>query len=879
MQGTLEKTAEGARLVASENRLADWKNWGPYVSERAWGTLREHYSRTGSAWSSFPFTDAHRRVFRWNEDGIAGFCNRLQNLCHTVAFWNGRDEILKERFFGLGGPEGNHGEDLKDYYFYLDGVPSHSYMKMLYKYPQVQFPYEVVRQQNLLRSREDLEFELVDALRESFEQGEYFDITIEIAKADQEDILYRITAKNNFSEPRPLWIIPQLIFRNRWSWGYPVERPSLALKDGSDYSLVEVEDKHLGKWFWNCQSVDGEVEYIFTDNESTADFPTSKNATGFYKDAFNRYLVQGDKDALNPAKVGTKCAGAIHTVVHPKGTSVAYCRLSKNKRRLVPDDAEDIFATRIQEADEYYNHLQSPALSREEAKIQRQAYAGLLWSKQFYHYSVKLWHEGDPDGHMPGVFPRKSHNSNWDHLYNMDVISMPDKWEYPWYAAWDLAFHMLPMAHLDPEWSRRQIILMLREWFMHPNGQLPAYEWSFGDVNPPVHAWAAFRVYQILKEKHNIEDVAFLERVFHKLLQNFTWWVNRKDRDGNNVFEGGFLGLDNIGVFDRSKPLPTGGYIEQADGTAWMAMYCLNMLSISLELASHRRSYEDIATKFFEHFVYISAAINGEHGLWDEQDGFYYDILHSEGAGRTPMRIQSLVGLIPIVAALTIENSTLENLDRFKRRMDWFLKFRPRLIEKTCIKRSSHDDSLLLSLVSKPKLERILERVLDPDQFLSDFGIRSLSKYHEQRPYVFRIGDEEHRVGYQPAESRDYLFGGNSNWRGPIWFPANYLLIEALHTYGSFYGKDLTISLESEKLSLDKVAENVSGRLKSIFLADADGNKPVFGGAEIFQKHWKENILFYEYFHGDNGAGIGANHQTGWTALIANLFDNDGRLA
>ena len=876
----LHKTAEWKRLKRSEDRKADWKNWGPYVSDRAWGTVREHYAHDKSVWSSFPFDHAHKRVFRWNEDGIAGFCNRFQNVCQSIAFWNGKDPILKERLFGLSGEEGNHGEDVKEYYFYLDGLPTHAYMKMQYNYPQVEFPYEQLRSENRTRSRYDLEYELADAIPEDLASGRYFTITIEIAKAEEDDIVYRITATNNAEDPAPLWIIPQLFFRNRWSWGSGSTKPVLNL---DSRNAVELVDDHLGRMHWHLQ-FDGDFEILFTDNESSAEFAQAGNASGFSKDAFNNYIISGDKNAVNPDHRGTKCAGVCSITVPAKATATVYTRLSPAVLSEPFSKVDELFELRIAECNEFYSALQSPTITAEQAMVQRQAYAGLLWSKQFYHFSVQLWSDGDEDGHPPGLFPRRSYNADWRHLYNLDVISMPDKWEYPWYAAWDLAFHMIPMASLDPEWARRQLILMLREWFIHPNGQLPAYEWSFSDVNPPVHAWSALRVYQILQSVHGIKDTKFLERIFHKLLQNFTWWVNRKDRDGNNVFEGGFLGLDNIGIFDRSKPLPTGGYIEQADGTAWMAMYCLNMLEIALELAVHNNAYEDVATKFFEHFIYISAAINNPDShasLWDDQDGFYYDSLHLPDEARIRLKIQSLVGLIPMIATAVLKKSVLDKLPRFKRRMDWFLKYRPRLIENASVVSNSRGDEILLSLVNSNRLERILERLFDTEQFLSPFGIRSLSKRHESEPYQLHINSSTYSIDYQPAESRDYLFGGNSNWRGPIWFPINYLLIEALHTFDDFFEETRATTIEGKSVSLSEAARDISRRLQSIFMQGADGARPVFGGAELFRSlsDWNDCLLFYEYFHGDNGAGIGASHQTGWTALVATLIQNDGRLS
>ncbi len=877
------KTQEQKRLDESRERKADWKNWGPYVADRAWGTVREHYRTDTSVWSSFPFAHAHKRAYRWNEDGIGGFCNRLQNLCLSHAFWNGKDPILKERLYGMSGDQGNHGEDVKEYYYYLDGVPTHSYMKMLYKYPQSEFPYSELARENSARNRSDQEYELIDALREDLTAGKYFDIVIEYAKAGDEDILCRVRAYNRGPDSAELHIIPTAFFRNTWSWGYNRKKPTIREESPARAILT---DRHLGDFYWHINPrQSGYQGLLFCDNETNPELLSLAAAPpGYYKDGLNAAIVDGISSSVNPDKRGTRAGAHFAFEIASGDFEEVQIRLSRNPGPAF-SDFEEIFDMRIAEADEFYASILAKETSDEEKFIQRQALAGLLWSKQFYHYSVELWAHGDPEGSPLGRVYRSGRNSNWMHLYNLDVLSMPDKWEYPWYAAWDLAFHMIPMAMLDPEWAKRQIILLLREWYMHPNGQLPAYEWSFGDTNPPVHAWAALRVFQISRDSTGRADYDFLERVFHKLLLNFTWWVNRKDQNGNNIFEGGFLGLDNIGVFDRSKPLPTGGYLEQADGTAWMAMYSLNMLEIAVELALQNPAYEDVATKFFEHFVYIAHAINDQSSsaaLWDEDDGFYYDSLVTPDGRVTQIKIQSFVGLTTLFAATVLTPEVLKKLPRFKRRMEWFLKYRPNLFENAVATRSGeHNDHILLSVVDKDRLERILEHMLDEEKFLSPYGLRSLSKKHKDNPYRFTVGYEQYRVDYEPAESTSGLFGGNSNWRGPVWMPINYLMIESLNTFHNFWGEDFRVDNSIGKnLTLDDVSKNISDRLKLLFKRDAKGRRPFNGGEELFQsgEEWSDHILFYEYFHGDNGAGLGASHQTGWTALIASLIQNDGRM-
>ncbi len=879
---SLPKTAEHQRLTDSENRQADWKNWGPYVSDRAWGTVREDYSSYGEAWDYFPHDHARSRTYRWNEDGIAGVCNRFQNVCLAVAFWNEQDPILKERFFGLTGSEGNHGEDVKEYYYYLDNTPTHSYMKMLYKYPQGVYPYGRLLQENRRRDRYAPEFELVDALQGALADGRYFDIFIEYAKAGEEDILCQITAVNRAADPAPLHILPHLWFRNTWSWGDHRAKPALqAVKSPrKGVTAVSVQHRHLGERFWY---VEGETKLLFTENESnTQRLWGAENSTPYVKDGIHEAVVNGRSQAVNPAQTGTKVAAQITAVLPPAGSLTVRLRFCPQKNNHPFRDFAAIFAQRQQETDEFYHTIHKPGLNDDERLVQRQAFAGLLWSKQFYHYGVQLWLDGDSGTPPPPTERKNGRNRDWLHLYNLDVISMPDKWEYPWYAAWDLAFHALPIALVDPEWAKRQLVLMLREWYMHPNGQIPAYEWAFGDVNPPVHAWACWRVYKIARNVTGHADLAFLERVFQKLLLNFTWWVNRKDADGNNVFQGGFLGLDNIGVFDRSQPLPTGGHMEQADGTAWMGMYCLNMLAIALELARHQPAYEDMATKFFEHFIYIANAINGEYdeGLWNDEDGFYYDQIHLPGGQHIPLKIRSFVGLIPLFAVETLEPELLEKLPRFRQRVEWFVRYRPHLVENIAsLTTPGENGRLLLSLVDQNQLARVVSRMFDPQQFLSEYGLRAVSKEHEANPYVLHVNGQQHVVRYEPAESSSGLFGGNSNWRGPIWMPVNFLMIESLQKYYHYYGDRLQVAVsDGKEINLEQAADELSCRLTNIFLRDENGRRAFNGGLDLFQTdpHWRDHILFYEYFHGDNGAGIGASHQTGWTGLVAKLIQQSG---
>ena len=874
-------TREELRLQEAQQRTAHWRRWGPYLAERQWGTVREDYSAGGTAWDSFPHDHARSRAYRWGEDGIAGISDNHGRLCFALALWNGRDPILKERLFGLTGSEGNHGEDVKEYYFYLDSTPTHSYMKYLYKYPQAAFPYGDLVDTNRQRDRHAPEYELNDT--GVFDDDRYFDVMVEYAKASPDDVLIQISATNQGPEPAELHLLPTLWFRNTWSWGTSGgERPALRAVHGRS-TTIEAHHGSLGTRWLHC---DGGPDLLFTENETNCERLWGvANAGPYVKDGINDYVVSGRADAVNPKLEGTKAAARYRMVIAPGATTTVRLRLTDvSPTGDAFTDFERDAARRREEADEFYATIIPAHLSADARNVMRQALAGLLWSKQFYHYDIGRWLDGDP-GDPPPAVRRAGRNRDWRHLYNEDVISMPDKWEYPWYAAWDLAFHMIPFALIDPEFAKAQLILFLREWYMHPNGQIPAYEWAFGDVNPPVHAWAALRVYRIERRRCGKGDREFLEKVFHKLLLNFTWWVNRKDAEGKNVFQGGFLGLDNIGVFDRSAALPTGGHLEQSDGTSWMGMYCLNMLAIALELARDDPAYEDVASKFFEHFVYIAHAMHDLGGeglsLWDEQDGFFYDVLHTDGQ-HARIKVRSLVGLIPLLAVQAIEPEIVDKLPGFKRRMQWFIDNHPELSEHVeemtqpngCVRR-------LLSIVSREQLPRVLRIMLDEAEFLGPHGIRAVSRCHRDHPYVLRIDGMEHRIDYEPAESSSGLFGGNSNWRGPIWFPVNYLLIEALQKFHHFYGDALKVACPAgagPMLNLWSVAGEISRRLTRIFLRDEDGRRPVYGGTEKFQRdpHWRDLILFYEYFHGDNGAGIGASHQTGWTGLVAKLLQQSG---
>ena len=876
---------ESQRLDDDAARALNWKRFGPYLAERQWGTVREDYSADQNPWTYFTHDHARSRAYRWGEDGLLGFCDRQGRMCFALALWNGQDPILKERLYGLTGPEGNHAEDVKELYYYLDSTPTHSYCKALYKYPQRAFPYAELLTRNRQRGRQAPEYELADT--GIFDDGRYFDVQVEYAKAAPEDILIKITVSNRGPEAAPLHLLPTLWFRNVWSWGRTGEgygaRPRLTA-DGDDLRAF-----HPGLGSYRLQTEPG-GRWLFTENESNTMLLFGRpNASPYLKDAFHEYLINGRREAVNPASEGTK-AGYLQLVNVPAaGEVVVRLRLSVNK--LVGDAAapgcqgfdtfEEILALRRAEADLFYEQRLGPG-DPECLAIARQAYAGLLWSKQFYHYDVRAWLEGDPVHPAPPEGHQRGPNSDWHHLYNRDVLSMPDKWEYPWYAAWDLAFHMIPFARIDPSFAKEQLLLLLREWYMHPNGQLPAYEFGFGDVNPPVHAWAAWRVYKIALGPDGQRDRAFLKRVFHKLLINFTWWVNRKDADGKNIFSGGFLGLDNVGVFDRSKPLPTGGHLEQADGTAWMAFYCATMLSMALELARADPCYEDMASKFFEHFVGIADAINtvGGTGLWDQQDGFYYDKLNVNGQS-APLRVRSMVGLLPLIAVEVLEDEVTDRLPSFKKRMRWFLDNRQDLAAQvSCGPSGTPGGKALLAIPSRARLERVLGYLLDPAEFLSPFGIRSLSRVHQRAPYRYFHQGQEFRVDYAPGESPTGDFGGNSNWRGPLWFPVNYLLIEALERYHHFFGDDLKVEFpvgSGQQQNLLEVARELARRLTALFRRDPAGRRPCHGGDARYAQdpHFRDLLLFHEYFHAETGQGLGASHQ-GWTTLVIRYLEHRG---
>jgi hypothetical protein len=865
----LEEAREGVR----------WRWWGPYLSARQWGTVREDYSADGNAWAYLPHDQARSRAYRWGEDGLGGICDRWQHVCLAVALWNGRDPILKERLFGLTNSEGNHGEDVKEYWWALDSTPTHSYLHWLYKYPQAPFPYGRLVEENARRTRADPEFELVDT--GVFEENRYFDVELTYAKAGPDDICLRIDCTNRGPEAAPLHVLPTVWFRNTWAWGRDDRHPRLVAGTNGG---VSVDHGAAGQMWLRA---DGDHELLFCDNETNAErLWGTENVSPFPKDGINDHVVSG-APTVNPDRTGTKAAAWYRLEVPPGATATLRLRLSPTEPG--PGDFGPAFDAvvdqRRAEADEFYADL-TPNVSAESARVARLAAAGLLWSKKHYRYDVREWLEGDPATPRPDHVRAHGRNAEWGHLYNADIISLPDEWEYPWYAAWDLAFHMIPMASLDPDFAKDQLILFCREWFMHPNGQLPAYEWALGDVNPPVHAWAAWRVYKIDAKRTGVRDYEFLERIFHKLLINFSWWVNRKDADGSNVFEGGFLGLDNIGVFDRSAPLPNGARLEQSDATSWMAMFCLNMLAIALELAHHDSVYEDAATKFFEHFLAIAHAINNmgeDHtALWDEEDGFFYDVLSVDGVP-SPVRVRSVVGLIPLFAVETMDPTTLDKLPDFSRRMRWFIKNRPDLCGNIfSVDIPGEGERRLLSLVDPDRLRRLLERMLDPDEFLSPHGIRSVSKWHAAHPARVDLAGVTHTVTYEPAESTTGLFGGNSNWRGPIWFPINYLLVESLQRYHHYLGDDFTVELPAgsgDEHTLWEVATELSRRLIDIFLPDGDGRRPVNGGNVLFDTDpdWRDHVAFHEYFHGDTGAGLGASHQTGWTALVAKLIRQSGK--
>ncbi len=872
--------AERRRLDEARDGQAAWYRWGPYLSERQWGTVREDYSPDGAAWDFFPHDHARSRAYRWGEDGLLGISDNRGLLCFGVALWNEADPILKERLFGLTGPQGNHGEDVKEHYAYLDSTPTHSAMKALYRYPQCAFPYADLVAENARRGKFDPEYELIDT--GAFDGNRFFDVIAEYAKAGAEDTHIRISATNHGPEPAPLHILPTLWFRNTWSWGRDDARPRLcADEDNEGDTCIRATHADLGDYWLVCA---GEPSLLFTENETNAErLWGSANRSPYTKDGINEAIVHGHSGAINPMREGTKAAAQYRFVIAPGATETVTLRLLHTGSSQSLASADAIFAARRAEADAFYLPLVPKDATDDLRTVQRQAFAGLLWSKQFYYYDVEMWMDGDPTGPVPPESRKQGRNNGWQHLNNADIISMPDTWEYPWYASWDLAFHCIPLALVDPEFAKLQLTQLTREWFMHPNGQLPAYEWAFADVNPPVHAWATWRVYKIDRRITGTADRLFLERIFQKLLLNFTWWVNRKDADGHNVFQGGFLGLDNIGVFDRSTPLPTGGRIEQSDGTAWMGMYSLTMLVIALELARENPVYEDMATKFFEHFLYIAGAMNDVAGagiaLWDEADEFFYDVLHYPDGAMEPLKVRSLVGLIPLLAVETIEPDLLEAMPEFNSRMQWFLENRPGLAR--LVSRWGEEGMgrrHLLALVRGHRMKRLLARMLDPEEFLSEHGIRSLSRYHRDRPFMIDAGDTTYSVRYDPGDSTSGLFGGNSNWRGPVWFPINYLLIESLQKFHHYYGDDFRVECPTGSgifLTLREIADDLARRLTGLFLLDDNGHRPALGDNPRVANDpvWQQHPLFYEYFHGDTGAGVGASHQTGWTALIAKLIE------
>jgi hypothetical protein len=877
-------TQEGIRLKMTRQEIGHWNRWGPFVAERAWGTVREDYSADGDAWKYFPHDHARSRAYRWNEDGIAGVCDRHQYLCFAMAFWNKHDPFLKERLFGLSGHEGNHGEDVKEYYFYLDNTPTHSYMKYLYKYPQAEFPYDQLLKENERRTRLDPEYELIDT--GIFDQNRYFDIVVEYAKREPEDLLIRVSITNHGPDAAPICVLPTLWFRNTWSWGRDPRRPSIvagASGSGSTARAMVAKHYQLGDYILYCAGVD---ELLFTENETNSQRLFGVAAPSPYvKDAFHEYVVSGKKASVNPTQSGTKAAARYDRMVAAGQTITFQLRLSA----LVGDhpleapfaDFDAMIAQRRNEADAFYAAIHGDRLSEEAKLISRQAFAGLLWSKQYYHFVVTDWLQGDPAEPVPPPERRHARNHEWTHLFARDVISMPDKWEFPWFASWDLAFHCAAFAHVDPDFAKEQIILMLREWYMHPNGQLPAYEWDFSDVNPPVLSMAARAVFDIERAHTGVADYAFLQRVFEKMLLNFTWWVNRKDALGKNIFQGGFLGMDNIGAFDRGK-LPPGYMLGQADGTSWMAAFARSMLSIALMLAEKNPVYEDLASKFWEHFVYIANSMNSltdpKKSLWHEHDGFFYDHLTTPDAETIPIRARTMVGFVPMFGATVVDVDSCQRYPAFGRRRQWFIEHRPDLVESVgpMVTPGAHN-TLILGLVRTEQLRRMLAYMLDENEFLSSYGIRAVSKFHLEHPFVLKLDGEEHRLDYEPGESTTDLFGGNSNWRGPVWFPVNFLIIQALREYHRYYGSSFQVECPTgsgQMKTLEQVASELSHRVARIFLRDASGKRPVFGDSQMFNNdpNWKDFIPFFEYFHGDTGRGCGASHQTGWTGLIAQIL-------
>lgn len=864
-------------LDTEKQRLqnSDWKKWGPYLSDRQWGTVREDYSEDGDVWSYTTHDMARSKAYRWGEEGIAGWCDEKQLICFAVAFWNKKDSIIKERYFGLNGDEGNHGEDVKELYYYLDATPTHSYMKCLYKYPQGRFPYEELLTENKRRGKKEPEFEILDT--GIFSDNKYFDIFIEYAKADTNDFLIKITVFNRGSEDAALNVLPTVWFRNTWDWAADTSKPKMTC---SEYKNIIIDHQELGNY---TLYLEGDPQLLFCNNETnSAKLYNSAHSPAFCKDGINEFIVDNNQKAVNHKNEGTKAAANYDVVVKADSSVTIKLRMSTNNALHAFKDFDTLFELRKQEADDFYKVIQDDVHGDDEKMIQRQAFAGMLWSKQFYYYDVSQWLKGDPCEPKPPAARKYGRNSEWKHLENADVISMPDKWEYPWYASWDLAFHCIPLAMIDSAFAKKQLKLLTSERYMHPDGQLPAYEWKFGDANPPVHAWSAFRVFKIDEKIHGKADVAFLESIFHKLLLNFSWWVNRKDKDGNNIFEGGFLGLDNIGVFDRSSESPIGGFLEQADGTSWMAMYSLNLMRIALELAQYNPVYQEMAIKFFDHFLYIADALknlgDGKDGLWDDIDSFFYDVLKLPNGDSTPIKIHSMVGLIPLFAVEVFDHELLVSMPEFTKHLQLLLVNKPELAN--LVSRwndTGNDEKHLLSLLRGHRMKKILERMLDESEFLSDYGIRAVSKYHEKNPYEISVDGTHFCIGYVPGESDSNLFGGNSNWRGPIWMPVNFLIIESLQRFYFYYGDDFKIECprgSGTMLSLNEIADELSQRLSKIFLRDENGNRPLFGTCEKLQKdpHFNNYILFAEYFHGDTGRGLGASHQTGWTGLVTRLL-------
>ena len=882
---SIHDTREGARLAMIQEKKGHWNRWGPFVSERAWGTVREDYSADGRAWDYLPHDHARSRAYRWNEDGLAGICDRHQFLCFALALWNGRDPFLKERLFGLGGPAGNHGEDVKEYYFYLDSTPTHSYMRYLYKYPQAAYPYDQLLEENRRRTKLDDEYELVDT--GIFDQGRYFDVLVEYAKADAEDLLIRVHVCNRGPEPAQIQVLPTLWFRNTWSWGHDDRRPSIASpasrqqRHGPVPTLI-AQHWQLGEYALYCSRAD---DLLFTENESNSERLWGVSSpTPYVKDAFHEYLVKGNRTAVNPAGVGTKAAALYTHTINSGETITIDLRLASvrdaNLLTAPFADFDSLLSQRRQEADEFYEVVLPQHLSTDEKLVARQAFAGMLWSKQYYHYVVSDWLEGDP-GHQPPPPERwKGRNNDWKHLFVRDVISMPDKWEFPWFASWDLGFHCVALAHVDPHFAKEQIVLMTREWYMHPNGQIPAYEWDFNGVNPPVLSLAARAVFEIERHQTGSSDYRFLERVFQKMMLNFTWWVNRKDALGKNIFQGGFLGMDNIGAFDRDN-LPAGYLLGQADGTSWMAAFAKSMLATALVLAEKNPNYQDLASKFWEHYVYIANSMNSrtdpKNTLWDEQDGFFYDHLISPNHESFPVRARTMVGFVPMFGASTVPADAFDRYPEFQRRRQWFIEHRPDLVDIEPMVVPGANNTLILGLVRENQLRRMLAYMLDENEFLSPHGVRAVSRYHKDHPLVLNLGGQEYRLDYEPGESRTNLFGGNSNWRGPIWMPVNFLILMALQEYHKYYGDTFQVECPTgsgQLKTLDKVGEELARRLASIFLRDEHGNRAVFGSCSLFNTdpHWRDLIPFHEYFHGDTGRGCGASHQTGWTGLIAQVL-------